>query len=134
MEPPSTNRTRRQEARFNISRLLPFLFMGFFVLFILKEEVPALNRWYQSIVAPERYQATTNCQRAALNASSRPDYARVRSTGSVHETQNGFYVEGVEIGEMGENGTEVVYRFNCYTERGGALVNTHKESAAAAQQ
>lgn len=134
MEHPSTNRTRRQQARLNISRLLPFLFMVFFILFILKEEVPALDRWYQSIIAPERYQATTHCQRAALKASSQPDYARVRSAGRVHETQNGFYVEGVEIGEMGEDGTEVGYRFNCYTDRDGALVKTHMESATAAEQ
>jgi hypothetical protein len=103
--------------------------MALAVLFILREQVPAVDAWFQSLVAPEQHAAAEACRRAALQAASQPDYARVRRQGTVHPTQNGFYVEAVEIGEMGTDGAESIYRFSCYADRTGALVNTHKQTA-----
>ncbi len=122
--------TRTPAPRPNIGRLLPFLVMVLIVLIILKEQVPAVNHWFQSLLAPERYAAAEACRRAALNAAAHPNYARVRNEGTVHKTQNGFYVEGVTIGEMGADGAETVYRFNCYADASGKLVQTHKDAAA----
>lgn len=122
--------TRRPATRHNVRRFLPFLLMVLIGLFILKEQVPAVNHWFQRAVAPDRYAAAEACRRAALDAAAQPAYARVRNEGTVHETRNGFYVEGVEIGEMGADGAEVAYRFNCYTDPSGVLVKTHKSAAA----
>lgn len=124
--------TRRPEARRNVRRFLPLLLLALIGLLILKEEVPAVNHWLQRVVAPDRYAAAEACRRAALDAAAQPAYARVRDEGTVHETRNGFYVEGVEIGEMGADGAETAYRFNCYADPSGALVKTHKSSAPAA--
>lgn len=105
--------------------------MALIGLLILKEEVPAVNRWFQRIVAPDRYAAAEACRNAALDAAAHPAYARVRDEGVVHATRNGFYVEGVEIGEMGADGAETTYRFHCYADPSGRLVKTHKDAAAA---
>jgi len=131
MEHPAPAPSRTLTLRRNIGRFVPILIIVLFALFILKEEVPLVNRWFQSIFSPERYAAAEVCRRAALNASAQPDYARVRDAGAVHETQYGYYVEGVIIGEMGEDGAEKVYRFNCYTDPAGKLVKTHKDEKAA---
>lgn len=130
MEHPAPTHTRTPARGRNVSRFLPLLVMVLIGFLILKDQVPAVNRWFQSIVAPERYAAAEACRRAALNAATQPDYARVRDEGTVHETQNGFYVEGVSIGEMGEDGAETVYRFNCYADSFGKVVKTNKEAPA----
>lgn len=107
--------------------------MALIVLLLLKEEVPTVNRWFQRVVAPARYAAAEACQRTALDASAQPAHARVRDEGTVHDTRNGFYVEGAEIGEMGANGAEATYRFDCYTDTSGVLIKTHKSAAAASR-
>lgn len=135
MERPASSRPERpqrpEHRRFDLGRYLPVLFMLLIALFIMMEQVPAFNHWLQRIIAPERYAAAETCLRAALDASTQPDYARVRSAGTTHRTRNGFYVEGVEIGEMGPDGAEAVYRFSCYTDPEGKLVNSHKDAAPA---
>ncbi|MFA7095001.1 MAG: hypothetical protein WC383_00775 [Gammaproteobacteria bacterium] len=122
---------QRPEKRRKSGRFLPFLVIALIGLLILKEEVPAVNRWFQRVVAPDRYAAAEACRSAALDAATHPAYARVRDEGAVHETRNGFYVEGVEIGEMGADGAETTYRFNCYADPSGTLVKTHKDATAA---
>jgi len=131
MEHPTPTPSRSTLPRRNMGRFLPFLIFALFGLFILKEQVPEVNHWFQRLVAPERYAAAEACRRAALDAAEQPDYARVRDEGTVHETRNGFYVEGVDIGSMGADGAETVFRFNCYADASGKLVKTHKDATAA---
>lgn len=126
MEHPTPSRTPMP--RHNISRFLPFLILVLIGLFILKDQVPWINHWFQSIVAPERYASAEACRHAAMDAATQPDYARVKNEGTVHKTLNGFYVDGVIIGEMGADGAETTYRFSCYADAAGKLVKTHKDT------
>jgi len=128
MDHPAPAPTRTPAPRRDVGRVLPFLVLLLIAGFILKEQVPAVDHWFQSIVAPKRYAAAEACRRAALDAATQPDYARVRDEGTVHETRNGFYVEGVEIGDMGADGAETAYRFSCYADPAGKLVKTHKDA------
>lgn len=51
---PAPAPSRTLTPRRNLDRFVPFLIMVLFALFILKEEVPLVNRWFQSIFSPER--------------------------------------------------------------------------------
>ncbi len=126
MDHPSPAPLRPQSPRRDLGRVVPFLFIVVIAGFILNDQVPAVNHWIQRIIAPKRYAAAEACRRAALQAATQPDYARIRNQGSVHETRNGFYVQDVEVGEMGAEGAETVYRFSCYADESGKLVKTHK--------
>lgn len=129
MEKPSPARGRAPMPGRRLGRLLPFVLLVVIGLLLLREHVPAVDTWLQRHIAPERTAAAEACRQAALASASQPDYARVRRTGTVHETRNGFYVEDVEIGEMGEDGAEAVFMFSCYADAAGRLVNTRKTQA-----
>lgn len=127
MQPPTPDTRRRSSPRRQLNRLLPILIIAAAGGYILVQEVPAVNRWYQQLTAPARLAATEACQRAALGAADRPETARLRQEGKVHETQDGYYIEGVEIGHMGADGAEASYRFSCYTDRDGRLLSGNRE-------
>ncbi|MDX1764345.1 MAG: hypothetical protein R3231_08500, partial [bacterium] len=93
---------------------------------ILKTEGPQVESWYQRLVNEERWQAGENCRQAALKAANQVDFARITEMGKVNITENGFYVEGIVVGEMGDSGAEVFYGFNCYHKSDGSIVKTHK--------
>ena len=127
MQQPTTDTRRRNSPRRQLNRLLPILIIAASGGYILVQEVPAVNRWYQQLTAPGRLAATEACQRAALGAADHPETARLRQEGKVHETQDGYYIEGVEIGHMGADGAEASYRFSCYTDRDGRLLSGSRE-------
>jgi hypothetical protein len=97
---------------------------------ILKEEVPQVESWYLRLVDKDQWLAGENCGRAAIAAAVNSDFARVVENGTVHPTENGYYVEGVIIGEMGDTGAEVRFEFSCYTQRDGTIVKSQRSAAA----
>lgn len=102
--------------------------MALFVFVIIKTEVPQVENWYQRLVNQEQWQAGENCRQAALKAATHTDFARIIKMGAVNPTENGYYVEGVVVGEMGNSGAEVYYGFSCYHKPDGSIVKTHKEA------
>ena len=62
---------------------------------------------------PQQWQAVQACQ---------PAFARVVDPGRVHKTQDGLYIEAMEIGEMGEDGAEARFRYGCYVDSQGQFV------------
>ncbi|MFN2348556.1 MAG: hypothetical protein ABR558_03135 [Thioalkalivibrio sp.] len=116
---PSGNRRRT-------GRFVPIIIIVLVGLFIFSQEVPAVNQWIQKLTAPERFSAGEACRRAALNAAEHPGFARLRAAGTVHDTRDGFYVEDVEIGSMGNDGAETVFRFNCYVDREDNIVSSSR--------
>jgi len=125
MQPSPSDRGSHRPTvkRRRLGRFVPLVIFALVGLFMLKEQVPAVNHWFQRITAPESFAAGQACRRAALNAADDPGYARLRSDGEVHETRDGFYVEGVEVGSQGEHGAETVFRYSCYVDRQGNLVS-----------
>ena len=114
-------------SRFKVERVLIPLLFAVIVLVILADKIPALNDAREKLLHPAEYQARKACQAAALAAATRPAYARIRAPGAVHATQKASYVEGVSVGEMGETGSEVTFKFSCYVDPDGKVVKTHKE-------
>lgn len=114
-------------SRFRFERVLIPLVFAVLVLVILADKIPALNDAREKLLHPVEYQARQSCQAAALAASARPAYARIRAPGKVHATQGASYVEGVSVGEMGETGGEATFEFSCYVDPDGKVVKTHKQ-------
>ncbi|HDP90474.1 MAG TPA: hypothetical protein ENN42_11065 [Thioalkalivibrio sp.] len=79
---PDTSSRRPRRTRRQLNRLLPLLIFGAVGGYILVQEVPTVNRWYQQLTNPGRLTATEACQRAALVAADRPETARRRATGT----------------------------------------------------
>lgn len=118
---------RKTGTRRRLGRLVPLLILAVFGFIILRQEVPAVDDWIQRIIAPGEFAAAETCRRAALSSADSPGYARVRARGSVHKTRDGYYVEGVEIGSMGDDGAESVFRYSCYVDSNGNLVDAGRE-------
>ncbi len=123
---PDPGSRRPSGHRRSPGRFVPLVVIVLIGLFILSQEVPAVNQWVQKLTAPERFAAGETCRRAALNAADHPGFARVRHSGTVHDTRDGFYVEGVEIGSLGDGGAETVFRYNCYVDREGNIVSSNR--------
>ena len=128
MEPPiySPN-SPPNRSRFGLERVLLPLVIAVIVIMVLADNIPALNDAREKLLHPVEYQARQACHAAALAAAAHPAYARIRAPGTVHATQSASLVEGVTVGEMGETGAEVTYRFSCYVDPDGKVAKTSKQ-------
>lgn len=115
--------------RFRIERILLPLIFAVVVLAILADKIPAVHDAKEKLLHPVEYQALKACHVTALAAAERPAYARIVNSGRAHATQGAQYVEGVRVGEMGQNGGEITYDFSCYVEPDGKVVKSYKQSA-----
>jgi len=118
--------------RFRPARIVIPLAIAMVVLAILADRIPELGEARDRLLNPTEYQPRKACQAAALAAAGQPAYARIRSPGEVHATQEARYVEGVRVGEMGPNGAEVTYDFSCYIAPDGRVVKTYKRPGGSA--
>ncbi|HFD79509.1 MAG TPA: hypothetical protein ENK05_03805 [Gammaproteobacteria bacterium] len=118
--PEAATAARRERRKRN--RFIPFLILAAFALFIASQEVPMVRDTIQRIVAPDRWAAARTCRREALAKAGNPDFARIVDPGELHPTRNGFFVEGIRVGEMAEQGGEAQFVVDCYTDAAGALV------------
>ncbi len=123
-QPPAPRREVRKKARPELFFILSI--MALVVFLIIKTEVPQVESWYQRLVSKEKWQAGENCRQAALKAAPQADFARITEMGKVNMTENGYYVEGIVVGMMGDSGAEVHYGFSCYNKPDGSIVKTHK--------
>jgi hypothetical protein len=126
-QPTHYPRDSDQRPRFRFERVLIPLIFAVIVIAILSDRIPALNDARERFLHPAEYQARKACQAAALAEAARPAYARIRAPGEVHATQGASYVEGVSVGEMGENGGEVAYEISCYVDPDGKVVKVQKK-------
>jgi hypothetical protein len=69
-------------------------------------QIPSVEDWFARTFNHKHWQARNACQRAALSKASQPAFARVVKPGDVNETQKGYYIERVILGEMGNEGRE----------------------------
>ncbi len=129
-QPPVPRREPKKGIRPELLFMLALMSLIGFL--ILKEEVPQVESWYLRVVDKEKWLAGENCRRAAIGAAVNSDFARVVDNGTVHPTENGYYVEGVIVGEMGETGAEVRFEFSCYTHRDGSIVKSQRTNPAVA--
>lgn len=120
---PSTRRRIRRRSK----KVIPILIIALAAGFVLKEQIPAVDSSINRLLQPEAWQVTQACKQAAIAAVERPEFARILKGGEANRTQKGYYVNGVVVGEMGANGTEVRSRFSCYVDTDGNVVNAQRQ-------
>ena len=104
------------------SRIILILLVAIIILFIARQELPIVRDTIDQIIAPARYQAGKTCHQRAMQLGRNPAFARIIQPGQVTETQQGYLVDKIIVGEMGEDGHEVQLTVTCYTDSNGKLV------------
>lgn len=116
-----TLRHQRERER-RLRRVLPLLIFAGIGVFIAKQEVPAVDRWISRLVNAPAWDATEACNKAAIAATSNPDFARLVKRGKAESTSNGFYVSKVVVTELDAAGEQHRYRFSCNVSSAGEVV------------
>lgn len=129
---PEQLASHRPRQRNRAGRLLPLLIFAGFGLFVLKEQVPAVDDAFQSFVHPDAFRAIEVCREAALAGSADPDFARLLEHGRANRTRNGFFVDRLLIGELERGKGEVRRAIECHVDSAGNLVDISRHDAATA--
>ncbi len=111
----------RDQHRRGIRHRVPPVFFAAIALLIGYNEVPAVRDWWDRMFTPEQWSARQVCQKSALARAPNSAFARVIEGGDVHRTNDGLYIDGIVLGEMGEAGTEVRVDYACYLNAAGEL-------------
>jgi hypothetical protein len=107
-------------------KLIPFIILAVMAFLIAREEIPAVNSWWERMVSPENWLARQTCLNAAMERSEHKAFSRVLKTGKVNKTVDGLYIEQIVLGEMGSSGKEEAVRYSCYLDREGKLVKLNR--------
>lgn len=116
-----TGRPRRR-----MKGLIPLLIFGVVLITLASRDIDDLQMLFQRWTDPAAWQAGQVCQQAALDLAKQSDFARIIEGGKVHNTQKGFYVEDIEVGEMDDQGGEVQFVVSCYVDTAGQVVRADR--------
>lgn len=110
-----------------LALLIPLAFFGTLAFAILYNEVSGFRAWVLGYINPARDRAEVACRTLALQTTRNPGFARMIRHGRGHATHEGFYVDRVIIGEMGEEGGEQRYETTCYVDKAGRVLRSHRQ-------
>ncbi len=125
---PDISSAKKPRRKLRISKIFPLLLFGLFALFILKEQVPALNDKYLALVKPNEFHAIEVCREAALAKSSNRKFARLINYGEANRTQQGFFIDHILVGELVPDSGESRFTVNCHIDQSGTLANVHAQA------
>jgi hypothetical protein len=111
-----------------MKRLIPLIIVAAFAVIIARQEIPAVDDWWQKTFAPDEWQVKETCTQAVLAESKSRRYVRVLTKGEVHQTADGPYVEGLRIVVLGENGADEALYYTCYLTNDGQLFRLTRTS------
>jgi len=109
-----------------LRKIVPLLAFAFIALLIAREEIPAVRDGLERVFSPAEWQAKQTCRTAAFARAERGEFARMLEPGTVNKTNDGFYIEQLLIGEMGQAGNEVAVEYSCYLDSAGQLVKLNR--------
>lgn len=104
-------------------KLLPLAVLIFIAAMIARKEVPVVDEWWQRTFHNRDWTMQQNCARAALAQSAERQFSRVIDEGKLHQTEDGYYLDGLLLGEKGADGAEQRIYYSCYLDTEGQLVN-----------
>ncbi|MEE9492541.1 MAG: hypothetical protein V3W04_04095 [Gammaproteobacteria bacterium] len=118
--------SRHSGRRRGFGRFIPVFVMAMIAFMIAKSEVPAIDDWWERAISPDKWVARQTCQKTALERSEKRDYMRLIRPGKVNKTNDGYYVERLVYGEMGESGAEESIEYSCYIDTKGNLTSFNR--------
>jgi hypothetical protein len=118
---PYTSARVRDQRRNPVKRLIPFVIMAVFGVIIARQEIPAVDAWWQKTFAPDQWRITETCRQAVLEDAKERRYVRALKIGKVHHTADGPYVDGLRIVVLGEGGADETIHYTCYLDNDGQL-------------
>lgn len=127
---PDYGRKPRRGSHGQVGKVLVAVGFLTIVLLIAKEEFPLVADWIDRTIDADSWNATDQCRKQALQASSKPEFARVVEPGITDTTQSGYFVHDILIGEMGQSGEEQNFQFSCYVSDQGVVVKTSKQNVS----
>ncbi len=125
-QPTSQHKSTRNRK----NKIIMFLMVSFFIVFIAKKEVPFIDETLNQFIAPKQTMAKKTCHQRAMELGQKPDFARIMQPGQISKTQQGFLVSQIRVGEMGSNGHEITFNVTCYTDGEGQLVRAEISSGS----
>lgn len=123
-----TTRTRKKGKRRAKQGIFAAVIFFIFAALILRQQVPAVDSWVEKRVSPHQWRAKSQCRHSALAAAQQKDFARIIKQGKIFETKGGFYIKGIVVGQMGQDGREMQYDFSCYVDSAGNVIKSHKQA------
>jgi len=127
----TTSRQDPAKSRSRNRKLLPFVIIAGFVLFIISQEIPGFRHAIDYYIAHDSWQARETCNSKTLQLGASPDFMRIIENGDVHKTENGFFIEKIIVGEMAEQGGEQRFIVDCYTDPAGNLIRADRRKKEA---
>lgn len=124
-QPPRGRRSRFPQ------RLIPLLILAVIAVLIARQEIPAVDDWWEKTFAAGDWQIKQTCREAAVELSGNRVFTRVVKGGTVHQTEEGFYVDRLVLGEMGRDGVEQRVEYTCYLDASRRLVRLNRLDDAA---
>ena len=115
-----------RRGRPSFKKVVPFVVIAIFVSIILSQEIPGFRHAIDQYIAHDSWQASETCSSRALQLGTSPDFMRIIEYGDVHNTEKGFFVEKIIVGEMAEQGGEQRFIVDCYTDTAGNLVRADR--------
>ncbi len=125
---PYTSARLREKRRNPMKRLIPFVIVAAFGVIIARQEIPAVDDWWQKTFAPEDWRAKDTCRQAVLDEAKGRRYKRIVTPGEVHRTADGPYVEGLRLVVLGETGADETIYYTCYLTNDGKLFRLTRTS------
>ncbi len=107
------------------------LIFAAFALFIAREQFPAVDDWFESLLHPAAFEAVKQCRARALSGAENPEFARLIGPGEAKPTQAGWFVDDVVIGEMRPGRDELRVLVTCHVNAAGEVVNVFRKPYAA---
>lgn len=118
--PTAVEAARRRRALRPLIAVAIVLVVGSMIAY---REVPWIQRQVQRVLHPAEARAVEACEVAALKLAKAPEFARIVKPGRVNATQGGFYIEGMVLGQMSQQGGEERSLVDCHADRAGNVVN-----------
>lgn len=113
-----------------LRKVIPLLVFAFIALMIAREEIPLVGSTWERLVSPDKWLARQSCEKAAVASVQRKEFARILKPGTVNKTTDGWYIERLQIGEMGQSGDEIPVEYSCYLDAAKNLVTLNRDGNA----
>jgi hypothetical protein len=115
----TTSRRHGSKVHGRIGALLVF---GSIAVLIAKQEIPVIDSWITRLLDEDGWHAAEQCRALARHSTGQEAFTRLLRAGKVQRTGGGFYVSGVVLALLDNDGREHTWHFSCNVSRAGEVL------------